>query len=133
LKNKSRWREFNDRSKYRLVDLGRPAVFYIPENKLNIIIGGETVEEYLQNFLSREFGAFTSSVVANFGLWINKQRVVYRDRHRVYEVSFEGKNRIPALLERIAEVARIVDEECIYFKAGQYSCLVYPAGAQRQY
>ena len=127
----STWAKFAKDPNYKLVDLGRPAIFLIPEKKLRIKIGGQTIETILHNFLSEKFGAFTSSIVANFGIWVNDKNVVHKDRCRIYEVSFEGKGRIPILLRKLAEMARLTDEECIYLKAGQYSCLVYPKSLKR--
>jgi hypothetical protein len=48
------------------------------------------------------------------------------DESRQYAVSFKGKDRIPLLLEELAHIATLAGEECIYFEAGQYACLVYP-------
>lgn len=123
---KSKWAEFAENGNYRLVDLGRPAVFLVPEKKLKLKIGGKSIERHLQSFLSENFGAFTSSAMSNFGVWVNDEQVVSRDRCRVYEVSFLGKDKMSLLLKKLAEIAAAIKEECIYFKAGQYSCLIYP-------
>ncbi|OGN03312.1 MAG: hypothetical protein A2655_00590 [Candidatus Yanofskybacteria bacterium RIFCSPHIGHO2_01_FULL_43_42] len=132
MRTSSKWAKFSKSSHYRLVDLGRPAVFLIPDKKLKVKTEGETVESHIRTFLSDNFGAFTSSTVANFGVWINEERVVFKDRCRVYEVSFNGKHKIPILLKKLAEIARLIGEECIYCKAGQYSCLIYPKTRVRQ-
>ena len=88
--------------------------------------GGSTVEENLHQFLAKELGAFTTTTVPYFGFWRSANDRTAYDECRLYEVSFVGKERIPVLLEKLAEVALAVDEECIYFKAGQYACLVKP-------
>ncbi len=132
MRRSSKWAGFAKNPHYRLVDLGRPAVFLIPEKKLRIKSGSENLEKHLENFLSKEFRAYTSSIIPNFGVWISDREVVFKDRCRIYRVSFEGKNRIPTLLKKLAEIARIIDEECIYFEAGQYSCLVYPKGPKKR-
>ena len=111
---------------YRIEDLGRPAMFLLPSHKLRMAMGAATVEENLHQFLSKEFGAFTTATVPYFGFWRSANDQVAYDECRLYEVSFVGKERIPFLLEKLAEVAVAIEEECIYFKAGQYACLVYP-------
>jgi hypothetical protein len=110
VKNNSKWANFSRNPHYRLVDLGRPLVFLIPEKKLKKRIGNQTVEIYLQKFLSERFGAFTSSIVANFGIWVNDCNIAHKDRCRIYEVSFNGKNKIPILLQKLAEIAKATDE-----------------------
>ena len=123
--NQSIWSQF-DTDKVHFQDLGRSAIFLIPENKLALNIGGEKVEQHLWNFLVTNFGAFTFSVVSNYGVWIGGRAIVYADVSRLYDVSFTGKERISILGEKLAEIAKVVGEECIYFKAGQYTALVYP-------
>ena len=87
---------------------------------------GATAEENLHQFLSKEFGAFTTTTVPYFGFWRSAGLRITYDECRLYEVSFVGKERMPLLLTKLAEIARIIGEECIYFKAGQYTCLVRP-------
>ena len=126
--NQSIWTPF-DTDKVRFVDLGRAAAFLIPESKLNFLIDridGESVGLHLANFLTQNFKAFTFCQVPYFGIWINGQEAIFADKCRLYEVSFDGKEKISVLGEKLAEIAKIIGEECIYFKAGQYSALVYP-------
>ncbi|MDP3962947.1 MAG: hypothetical protein Q8Q39_00425 [bacterium] len=120
-----------DGEEYTIEDLGRPAIFLLPSHKLRSEISGKSIEEDLHQFLSENFGAFTTTAVPYFGFWRGSgTRVVY-DESRLYEVSFAGKDRIPLLLDKLARVARVIGEECIYFKAGQYACLVYPKQAKK--
>lgn len=111
---------------YKIEDLGRPAIFLIPVKKLDIEILGRTVEYRLRQFLIEKFGAFTASRIPSFGFWKNTEHAAISDECAIYEVSFVGKDKIPVLLRKLAEIAKDIDEECVYFKAGQYSCLVYP-------
>lgn len=124
-KSQNIWEQFNT-DKVRFVDLGRAAIFLIPERKLNLMIDGESVGERISNFLRENFSAFTFSQIPNFGVWVNGHSVVFSDRCRLYEVSFDGKERITMLGEKLAEIAKATREECIYFKTGQYSSLIYP-------
>ena len=125
--NKSKWFEFSVSEDYKLVDLGRTAIFLIPMGKLNFKMNsGQTVAEHLREFLSDEFGAFTTPSVASHGVYVNDDKVVYQDECQIYEVSFLGKERIPMLMKKLAEIATAIGEECIYLRAGQYSSLVVP-------
>ena len=127
---KSKWAEFRSK-RYELIDLGRPAVFLVPSHKLRLEQGGRTVEDDLHAFLLEKFGAFTTTTVPYFGFWRqNGQRFVH-DECRLYEISFVGKKRIKILLEKLASVAEFIGEDCLYFKAGQYGCLVKPKGSNK--
>jgi hypothetical protein len=119
------WRQFAGGG-YRLEDLGRPAIFFLPVRKLKKKIKGMSIEKKLHRFLISNFGAYTSSIIPSFGFWRSMGRAVILDECRQYEVSFLGKNCVPVLIRELARIAALVREECIYLKAGQYSCLVYP-------
>ncbi len=126
MKTISRWREFAGRG-YTLEDLGRPAIFLLPIKKLHQSLGrGETIESDLHRFLIEHFGAYTSATIPSFGFWKSIDRVTISDECREYEVSFFGKTKVPVLIKKLAEIAEIIGEECIYLKAGQYTCLIYP-------
>ncbi len=111
---------------YRIEDLGRPAVFLLPTRKLQQKLGDTTVENHLHQFLVEHFSSYTSSLVPSFGFWKNAQQSIVFDECREYEVSVVGKERIPVLLKKLGEIATIIQEDCLYVKAGQYSGLLYP-------
>lgn len=115
---------------YSIEDLGRPAVFLLPSHKLRQQAGEATIEDDLHAFLLEKFGAFTTTTVPYFGIWRSSGSRVFQDECRLYEVSFPGKKRIPVLLKKLVEIADAIGEECIYLKAGQYTCLVYPKRKQ---
>ena len=126
MKTKSKWREFAGRG-YILEDLGRPAIFFLPIKKMRQQLKNEeTVEMDLHRFLIQQFGAYTSATIPSFGFWKTIGHAIISDECREYEVSFFGKAKIPILIKKLAEIAEIIGEECIYLKAGQYTCLVYP-------
>lgn len=110
---------------YTIKDLGRPAIFLIPVKKLKLKAGDLTVEEYLHKFLTENFCAYTC--IPSFGFYKSAEGAIIFDECRQYEVSMLGKERIPILLKKLADVAKIIGEECIYVKAGQYSGLLYPS------
>src|SRR3989344_7728656 len=119
----NKWRGL-DGPDFSFIDLGRPAAFLIPEEKLGITIDGKTVQEVIEASLIERIGAFTRSEVPSFGAWVNGHNIVIHDKCRLYEVSYRGKEKITLLASKLAEVARLADEEYIYFKAGQYAALI---------
>jgi len=122
----SKWKDFVGK-RYTLEDLGRPAIFLLPIKKLSQKLEcGTTVEADLHRFLVQNFGAYTSATIPSFGFWKTVDRAIISDECREYEVSFFGKTKIPVLIKKLAEIAEFIKEECIYLKAGQYTCLVYP-------
>ncbi len=120
-----KWSGFGS-DRYRLQNLGRPAVFLVPLKKLAFKIGDETVEDQLHRFLIKQFGAFTTSAIPGYGVYTDPEQKVVLDESREYKVSFNGKERIPLLIDELARIAALVGEDCIYLEAGQYACLVYP-------
>lgn len=123
---RSKWKSLAGEN-YTIEDLGRPAIFLLPTKKLKQKVGDITIEEDLHKFLVEHFGAYTSSTIPSFGFWKNAEEATISDECREYEVSFLGKERIPVLFKKLAEIAKIIEEKCIYVKAGQYSGLVYPS------
>ena len=122
---KNPWLEFEGEG-YELENLGRPAVFLIPSHKLRLRIEGITIEKHLENFLLKEFGAYTTSMVPSFGLWRDESHEVIGDESRQYEVAFIGRDRLKVLIQELANIARITQEYCFYFKAGEDVCLIRP-------
>lgn len=129
MNRRSKWVGLTDPS-YEIVDLGRPAVFLIPSHLLQRPISldqhAQTVEQLIEDFLMANFGAFTKTMIPEFGFWISDGKKKCLDECRRYEVSFLGKERIVPLARLLARVAVIVNEDCVYFKAGQHACLIYP-------
>ena len=121
----SKWSKIPS-GRYRIVDLGRPAVFFIPVKKLYLGLPGRTIQEELHDFLVNRYGGYTATTLPSFGVWRGLGDAIINDECCVYEVSILGKNKVKPLLEKLAELAQKMGEECIYVKAGQYSGLVYP-------
>ncbi|MEA3249383.1 MAG: hypothetical protein U9Q03_03435 [Patescibacteria group bacterium] len=111
---------------YRIEDLGRPAVFCLPEDKLTWRIEGRSINDMLVEFLAAEFGGFSCDTRQQFGVWRDGREIVHYDTCIVFEVSFVGKERIPKLASILGLIAKGIGEKCIYFKAGQYSALIWP-------
>lgn len=120
-----KWDDFESPN-YKIRDLGRPAIFLIPEIKLRNTIDETSVEKAIETFLLENFGAFTTTSIPSFGVWVNETKIHY-DECKRYEVSFVGKEKIAILLDFLAKIAIATDEICLYFCAGQYACLLYPS------
>lgn len=120
----SRWESLGG-DNYTIEDLGRPAIFLLPTKKIDL------VRDDLHQFLIDNFGAYTMTTLPSFGFWKNNPgaTAVILDKCCEFEVSFSGKEKIPTLFKKLAEIAKIISEECIYVKAGQYSALIYPKRA----
>lgn len=127
----NKWKGFSS-GDYTIKNLGRPAVFLLPTKKLNKKFGGETLKSNLHKFLIKNFGSYTTSIVPQFGFWKKSNESTIVDECCEYEVSFLGKNRIPLLIKKLSEIASAAKEECVYLKAGQYSCFVYPGRAGKK-
>jgi len=129
---KNKWAGLDQGRCYRIENLGRPAVFYLPARKLDarlpleISSNSDTVAEALQQFLVSQFGGYNWSIRGQFGVWRDGRELIHYDECAIYEVSFVGKERIPQLATFLAVIAGLIDEKCIYFKAGQYSGLIWP-------
>jgi len=124
LKKRSVWKKLVGKG-YTIFDLGRPAVFLIPAKKLNKKLkNGESVKKHLHRFLIKHFGPYTTSTIPSFGFYKNNKGAIISDECIEYEISFAGKKKIPVLIKKLAGLTRTIGEECIYFKAGQYSCLI---------
>ena len=119
------WQEFAGPG-YELEDLGRPAVFLIPKKKLETPYEGGTVKDRIDAFLIVDFDAFTVMPLPYLGCWRNGQQHLVHDECIRYEVSFAGKERIGALVAFLAKIALAIDEDCLYFKAGEDTCLIRP-------
>jgi hypothetical protein len=122
----NKWSGFMDDPRFRIQDLGRPAFFLIPLKKLKRKVQGETINRRLHRFLVTHFEAYTTALVPSHGIWKDVGKKMVLDKCRQYKVSFEGKDRIPLLMAELAEIATLVGEDCIYFEAGQYACLINP-------
>ena len=109
--NMSKWEAFKNEKYYKLKNLGRPAIFLLPVKKLRKKVGGISVDKFLNEFILKNFGAYTTSLLPIFGFWRNDRKKIVYDKCLEYEVSFIGKEKIPLLLCKLAEVATAIDEE----------------------
>lgn len=125
----SKWKFFEKQGNFEIIDLGRPAIFLIPADKLQKkIMSDVTAEKHLEMFLQRHFRAFTRTRSTMSGYW---EGIV--DELVEYEVSFLGKHNVPILLHELAYIARKIGEKYIYVKIGQYTALVRPKRAKNHY
>jgi len=126
MEQNGQWKELEN-SNFNFVDLGRPAIFIIPVVKLKHEMDGKTVEQALIQFLMKNYQAYSTLNVQNFGAWMDGKKVIHYDESKLFKVSFVGKERITPLAEFLSKIAKSINEQCIYFEAGQYAALIYPA------
>lgn len=107
---------------YRLESLGRPALFYIPEEKLD---ENPDIQRKIHNFLTDRFGGYTNPTGDVKGYWKEGHQII-RDRSRQYRVAFVGKERIPELAGFLSDLAIEMKEKCIYLETGEDAQLVWP-------
>lgn len=114
------WQGF-EHPEYELIDIGRPAVFLVPNSCLT-----REQREELELFLKETYGGFQRLNAVVSGVYTSENGDTVLDDCIQYEVSFKGKDRIPELARMLANLARLTGEEAIYLKAGQYSALLRP-------
>ncbi len=105
---------------YTRTTLGRPAVFYLPAEKL---VGGVAMR--IHDFLFKNFGGYTAEKGNISGCWENNERIEY-NQHIRYTVAFLGKERIPDLEKFLSDIGREIGEKAIYLETGEDSWIIYP-------
>jgi hypothetical protein len=114
----------------QLVHIGQVAVFYFPAKKLYENIGGKPTHEFIHEFLIQNYDAYTlERGQSNEGFWRrSKDGVLCHDTNVRYEVSFAGKEKIPAFIDFLSKVCTEANEEAIYLTMGRHSYFVTPKG-----
>lgn len=113
-----------------LIPIGQRAVFYIPVKKLNEKYQQgamlKTAKLIFHDFFIKNYNAYTVDVQEAQGFW----RKDYDDEETQdssvrYEVSFEGE--VGQFIDFLAEMCKLIGEECIYLTMGPNSYLVTPS------
>jgi hypothetical protein len=111
---------------FRVESLGRMAVFLLPSLKLKQKKRGKPHDEIVHHFLMKHFAGYTASAGNIFGFWRDDQTGrEYYGEHKEYKVSFRGRDRVEMLQKFLSELARELDEDCIYLEYGEDAWLVY--------
>lgn len=117
----------------KLMHIGQVAVFYVPRMKrFECYHLGQSVHSAIHEFLIENFDAYTVENSGNAdGYWRrNKNESLCHDMSARYEVSFAGKDKIPAFVDFLSAICRAMGEEAIYLTMGRNSYLVTPEGAE---
>lgn len=112
-------------TKIRKESLGRPARFYLPSLKLKDRHGNRSIEDVVHEFLVDKYGGYTAAGSTVYGYWTRPDGGIAYGEHRLYTVSFVGKDRIEELDAFIAHLAELMKEKCIYLETGEDAWLVY--------
>ena len=86
---------------------------------------GPSVENRLHSFLMDNFGGYTAQAGNIFGYWRENGSDSYGE-HREFTVASLEATQIPMLKEFLARMVRDLEEECVYFRAGETASLIYP-------
>ena len=102
-------------------------VFLLPSLKLKEPSSdGASVEDRLHSFLMDKFGGYTAQAGNIFGYWREEDGRDSYGEHREFSVAAADASRLPKLKEFLAGMARDLQEDCIYFRAGDTASLIYP-------
>jgi len=111
---------------FRVESLGRMAVFLLPSLKLKQKKRGKPHDELVHHFLMKHFAGYTASAGNIFGFWRDEQTGrEYYGEHKEYKVSFRGRDRVEMLQRFLSQLAKELDEDCIYLEYGEDAWLVY--------
>lgn len=113
-----------------LLPIGQVAIFYVPVEKLDSVehgTGGKTPRTMFEEFFMDHYDAYTLEISNTQGFWReHKQSEIFRDENARYEVSFDGKDRVPSFVEFLSKMCALLGEEAIYLTMGSHSYLVLP-------
>ena len=111
--------------------LGQPAIFLLPSLKLKKrSTEGILVEEEVHRFLMEHFGGYTAAAGNIFGYWVEPGGGDSYGEHRQFMVALDREDKIEALKEFLAKIARELEEQSILLQLGDV-VLTIPAGGLR--
>lgn len=112
---------------YRERSLGNTVVFLLPSLKLKEpSLKGPSIENRLHGFLMDHFGGYTAQSGNIFGYWREDAGRDSYGEHREFSVAAPDASKLPLLKQFLAEMARDLKEECVYFRSGLDAYLIYP-------
>ena len=112
---------------YRERNLGNAVIFLLPSLKLKEpSLKGPSIESRLHGFLMDNFGGYTAQAGNIFGYWREDDGRDSYGEHREFSVAAPDASKLPALKQFLAEMARDLKEECVYFRTGYDASLIYP-------
>jgi hypothetical protein len=103
----------------RVESIGRMSICLVPRKRI------KKHEKKIHKFLIKNYGAYSRERSKIEGFWVQGKRVI-GDKNEKYEVSFEGKDRIPMLVDFLAKLCKDMKEDAIYLTMGDRSYLVKP-------
>lgn len=113
-----------------LLPIGQVAIFYVPIQKLDSLehgFDGKTPRLMFEEFFMDHYNAYTLETSNTQGFWReHRQSEIFRDENARYEVSFDGKDRVPSFVDFLSKMCALLGEEAIYLTMGSHSYLVLP-------
>lgn len=108
--------------------LGEVAVTLLPAEKLKSKSPrGRAFEEEIHDFLVTNFNGYTVSSGSISGHWKDDTGHDHYGEHRQYKVAVGAPESRTSLEVFLADLAREMDEECIYVEFGREILLIYRA------
>jgi hypothetical protein len=114
----------------RIENLGQHALFLIPSVKVygpKYSWDGRRIAKVVHEFLLANFNGYTVASGNIYG-YFQSTELAY-DELREFRVAFledEEGTKVPRLQQFLADLCRVIGEECIYLQAGKKAMLIYP-------
>ena len=106
--------------------LGESAVTLLPAEKLKLPSPrGVPFEREIHDFLVTNFNGYTVSSGSISGHWKDITGHDHYGEHRQYKVAVTAGESRESLQAFLADLAREMDEECIYLEVGREITLIY--------
>lgn len=112
--------------------LGKSAAFLLPSLKVKQPphASDPSLEARLHEFLMKHFGGYTAQAGNIFGYWRDEDGCDSYGEHREFTVAIDSDSKLIVLKEYLANLSHELREECIYFRAGEQTMLIFPAESQ---
>jgi hypothetical protein len=113
---------------FREKPLGRSAAFLLPSLKLKQPprASDPSIEASLHEFLMKHFGGYTAQAGNIFGYWREEGGRDSYGEHREFTVAIDTDSKLIVLKEYLARLSHDLGEECIYFRSGEQTALIFP-------
>ena len=72
------------------------------------------------------FGGYTAQAGNIFGYWREDHGRDSYGEHREFSIAAPDASKLPILKQFLAEMARDLKEECVYFRSGHEASLIHP-------
>jgi hypothetical protein len=112
--------------------LGKSAAFLLPSLKMKQPprASNPSLEAHLHEFLMKHFGGYTAQAGNIFGYWRDEDGRDSYGEHREFTVATDSDSKLIVLKDYLAHLSHELGEECIYFRSGEQTVLIFPGESQ---